>query len=236
MKTCTLATIPGRDDELLACIDSLLPQMDALNVVFNYGDRLEPAWLPEVAAAWPKLRVAVSDNTWGDAAKFAFSESAPDGYQFTCDDDLVYPPDYAETMVAAIERYGRKAAVSMAGSVIPGKLGSYYAGRLTVGHCLHPLRHDVFVNVLGTGVLAFHSDLLRVPLDQETFPTSNMADVHFAVLGQRRRIPMVCVAHAPLKYPESMFGKWTIWNCQSEHDHIQAARCNEVETWEVYGV
>lgn len=236
--TATLATIPGREDELRLCLDSLLPQFDAVHVVFNYGHAAFPVWLPEVAAAHPNLHPAVSDNTWGDAAKFAFSQQT-DGYQFFCDDDLVYPPDYAATMVAEIEFYHRKAAVSMAGSIVSGHIDSYYSGRLTVGHCLHPQSQDVPVNVLGTGVLAFHSDLMRIYLDNAMFPTSNMADVHFAVYCQFFHIPMVCVAHEPLVYPESMRGKWTIWDEAHEnpqHDAAQVARCNLNANWQVFHV
>ncbi len=238
-KTATLATIPGREDELALCLASLLPQFDWVNVVFNYGDTPLPQWVIDMAKHHSPLRLSLADNTWGDAAKFAFSVDRIPGYQFFCDDDLVYPPDYAAQLVAKIETYHRRAAVSMAGSVIHGRIASYYNQRVTFGHCLHPLIRDVAVNVLGTGVLAFHTDLLHVPLDNATFPSSNMADVHFAVLCQQLMVPMVCVAHAPLHYPPSMRGKWTIWdeaNAHVEHDRAQAERCNEVQDWRVHHV
>jgi hypothetical protein len=239
-RTATLATIPGREEEVRQCINSLCPQFDLVNVVFNYADKPlpPPPYLSAEISSHDNLYLSVGDNTWGDAAKFAFS-AATDGYQFFCDDDLIYPPDYADVMISKIEEHGRKAAVSLAGSYIRGKMRSYYRERVTIGHCLKPYpKQDTWVNVLGTGVLAFHSDLLRVPLDNETFPASNMADVHFAVLGQRRKIPMLCMAHFGdwLTYPESMRGKWTIFDCQSEHDATQAEYCNRVGDWSVYCV
>lgn len=234
--TATLATIPGREAALAKAVESLLPQCSRVNVVCNYADNPIPSGLVLMAAQWSNLFISLSDNSWGDAAKFAFS-SVTEGYQLFCDDDLLYPPWYAAHMVAKVEQYNRKAAISLHGSIIAGHVGSYYQHRQQVGACLFPLAQDVRINVPGTGCLALHSSLLRVPLDSEIFPTGNMADIHFAVLCQQKRIPCVCAEHLPLKYlQDEMHGRWTIWDQCARIEGADADQTEAVNAWKDWRV
>ena len=235
-RVAILATIPGREDELRLCLSSLCSQMDAVAIVFNYGKAALPAWLLSSQFGADVYSI-VEDNSLGDAMKFRFSEVLA-GWQFTCDDDLIYPPDYASYMIGRSEHYGRRCVVSLAGAkILPDRrpvTTSYYHGRKCVGHCLRRLYRDASVNVGGTGVMCFHSSLMRVPMS--ALPCGNMADVHVAVYCQRRRIPMVCLKHgeAWLRYPPSMRGKWTIWDSAAKHDRVQADFVNQLKTWQVF--
>ena len=206
-KVACLATIPGREEECRQAVASLLPQMDAVVVVFNYKDTPPPLWVEEMSAA--NLYPVIADNHLGDGAKFAISEHLL-GYQFICDDDLIYPPNYATWMIAKIEKYHRQAAIGLGGSVISGEVESYYQGRHKHGHALREWTHDTFTNVLVTCALGFHSSRIRFPLSE--IRHANMADIFFARHCQANHIPMVCAAHGAtfLGYPASMKGKWTI--------------------------
>lgn len=233
MITATLATIPGREGEAGAAVESLLPQVDALYCVFNYGEKPWPEWARILVLQTPKFYPISADNSLGDGAKFTMSERA-DGYQLICDDDLIYPPNYAESMVGQIKKYQRRAAIGLGGSVISGPVESYYNGRRKHGHALRKWRNDTFCNVLVTCALGFHSDAIRFPIAE--IRHRNMADIFFALHCQRNRIPMVCSAHEAdfLRYPDTMRGKWTICGCRSEHDHIQAGYLNEWKEWRVW--
>lgn len=232
-RTASLATIPGRSGELLSCLESLLPQMTAVHVTLNYGEVPIPPEVMQLLIRHRNLIFHLSDNSLGDGAKFSQSEHTQ-GYQFICDDDLIYPPCYAEAMMEAIERYNRRAVVGLGGSVITGPVKSYYNDRHKHGHALRDWTKDTHCNVLVTCALAFHSSTTRMPMAE--IRHANMADIFFALHCQQNKVPMVCLAHTAdfLAYHATMRGKWTICGCRREHDHIQAQYLNECKDWRVY--
>lgn len=59
-------------------------------------------------------------------------------------------------------------------------------------HFSRALAADTPVHVLGTGVCGYHASAIRV--DPSAFAAPNMADVWFALLGQRQGVPFVCLA------------------------------------------
>jgi hypothetical protein len=52
-----------------------------------------------------KINLYFSDNSKGDAFKF-YRLMESDGYFLTVDDDLIYPPNYVEYMIAKCKEYG----------------------------------------------------------------------------------------------------------------------------------
>lgn len=192
MITATLATIPGRTAELRLCLESLCPQMDSVIVACNYPNEVLPdedLMRSEVIRQYYyKLTLNRADNSMGDAMKFAHSETT-EGYQFICDDDIVYPPDYAERMIAKIEEHNRRAVIGVGGSIIPGHIDSYYSGRVVKSHSFRALAADTWVNNLLTCALAFHSDTVMFP--RSAFKRANMADVFCACVCQQKRLPML---------------------------------------------
>jgi hypothetical protein len=183
--TASLATIPSRRHAVVHAIDSLFPQVDEV-VVYVNGE-MEP--LPER----PGLRVIMGGPDLGDAGKFA--PVPTEGYHLACDDDLYYPPDYAEATIRGIERYGRKAVVSWHGGVILGPVESYYrGGRSPYFACLRDVAGDNPVNVPGTGVLGYHVSTVPSP-GTEPFRNGYMADIWMALYLQARAVPVVVLAH-----------------------------------------
>ena len=185
--TASLASIPGRAATLKNVIRRLLPQVDRLNVYLNgYAD--VPTFLHH-----PKIEFARSQDHGdrGDAGKFFWSDDAT-GFYLTCDDDILYPPDYVEMLVLVIEECHRQAAVSFHGAVLPESISDYYGSRLAY-HCLADVNEDVPVHVLGTGVLGYHTSTIEVT--GEDFKIPNMADIWFGILGQEQGVPFVCAAH-----------------------------------------
>lgn len=177
----SLATIPARARGLERVVAALLPQVDGLGVHLDGHDRV-PRGLDD-----EKIVVVRGDG--GDSGKFAWAGTTS-GYQLVCDDDLDYPPDYVERLIEGIERHGRRAVVGFHGAVLREPVSDYFRSRRLL-HFASALARDTPVHVLGTGVAGFHVSALRVtPGD---FPVPNMADVWLALLGQRRRVPFVCL-------------------------------------------
>lgn len=221
-----LATIPERAALLPRVVESLAKQVDQLVVMFNDYDE-PPEWVDKVSNLVPVTKL---DNK-GDCEKFwrhAFWEGY---YIFTCDDDLIYPPDYVETMIRHIERYNRKAIITLHGRTFPPRpIRSYYRGKLKGYHWNTEQYEDVQVDAGGTGVMCWHSDTFRVPYDEIT--DGNMADVWVAVFARRQQVPIMCVAHRPgwLEYigpPESDENPQTIWSCHHNDDALQTQIYNQ---------
>lgn len=157
-----MATITGREEMRAMAVNSLVSQVDRL-IVANGDER-------------------------GDQAKFIGCEHAPgDVIWIGADDDLIYPPDYIETIIAGLERY-------------PGRIVSFHGWKIDAEgecyvenyRCLENVWDDVEVHVAGTGVCAFHLDTIRPVMAD--FESVN-ADVWLAVRAQERRIPRVVLAH-----------------------------------------
>jgi hypothetical protein len=184
-----MATIPQRVFALEDSIKTILPQCDELNIYMNGWDQV-PEFLSH-----PKINVFRSQyelGDLGDVGKFFCCDSW-DGYIFTVDDKILYPPNYVKEMIASIEKYGRKAVVSCHGRLFharPSK--SYYFDIAQPFYCVYK-QPEVFVHEIGTGVLAFHTDTVKVDLDW--FPCINMTDIWFSMEMQKREIPMLIHPH-----------------------------------------
>ena len=189
MVTASLATIPDRVQTLQRTVTRLLPQVDHLNVYLNGHDTIPPFLKhPKITTAWSKT-TKFGDR--GDAGKFYWADDIH-GYHFVCDDDILYPPDFVKRMVASVERYRRKVVVGVHGVNITEPFQDFYTSR-SVLHFAHALTRDAPVLFLGTGCTCYHTDTIVV--SRNDFKHPNMADVWLALLGQRQRVPFVCMSH-----------------------------------------
>lgn len=183
-----LASIPERESSLKRVLESLSPQVDKIALSLNDYERV-----PSFVAGFGNVEPTVRPLNGGDAEKFAGVDSWA-GVVVTADDDVLYPRDYVQTIVAGLERYDYRAAVSFHGGTTLGWNGSAVAASHKRIRCLgHLGADDSDVNVLGTGTLAFHTD--HVPVWRDLFRTPNMADVYFATHAHVMGIPMVALAH-----------------------------------------
>lgn len=161
-----LASIPRRMYALGETVASLIDQVDMLKVHLN-----EYSHIPEFLKN-PKIEIIHGDNSLMSCTKFLWSDRV-EGYIFTCDDDLIYPADYVKKMKAAIDKY--KCIVCAHGSRLdPGKLESYYKNRV-VFDARKEVSETVPVDVPGTGVMAWHTDDIK--LSMADFDLPGMEDI-----------------------------------------------------------
>ena len=181
-------------------------------------------------------------HTYGDAGKFlgfvhTKGSKGIDGesmnpessfYYFSCDDDLIYPPDYASRMIEWIEYFDRKVVVALHGaSFYWTPVSSFYKQKQTLP-CLATVPELRRVQFPGTGVLAFHSSLLDFTMDE--FKVPNMADVWMGKILQERKIPAVVIPHTQdyLTYNWDLPLEDTIWAWESPQDFLQTAIVNQL--------
>lgn len=164
-----LATLPERAELLSQVYDSIKYQVDYACI--NMG--------------------VVSETNMGDGEKF-LKVSEQNGYIFTMDDDLIYPPDYVQTMIDHIERHKRKSIITLHGrtfGTLP--IESYYRCKKNGYHWDYYQPEDVRVDSGGSGVMAWHSDTIKINYDDIKHP--NMADVWMSVFARRANVPIICV-------------------------------------------
>jgi hypothetical protein len=180
-----LATIPRREHLLPRVLGSIRPQVDRLCVYLN-GYREVPDCLRGASDEF------ILDPVNGGAERKLHWALSCDGVYLSVDDDIVYPADYAHTMLAAVERWDGRAIVSAHGRVYtprarkvsdvePGSIGIFNA------RC-----REQWVNHAGTGCMAWDTRKVRVPAQ---WPESNIADMQLAIWAQLNRVPIWRVAH-----------------------------------------
>lgn len=185
-KVAGLATIPSRLTTLEQVIKSLHGQVDVIELSLNGFSSV-----PDFLSNYPKVYATIRSNDMGDANKFANVEKYPNDYYFSCDDDLVYPKNYVETLLKEINK--RKCLITVHGSRIESKrLKSYYKGRTFVSHCLRDAKEER-VHIPGSGVSGFHTGTLKIKYSDLT--EANMADIFLGIACERQRVKRIAIAH-----------------------------------------
>ena len=184
-----VATIPERIGGLKKVVNSILPQVDMLQVYLN-GHKEIPDFLYH-----NKIKVIRSTDTregdMGDTGKF-YRVDLLEGYILTIDDDLEYDKNYVNIMIEAIERYKRKCVISLHGRVLKERpIENYYKDFERYYRCLDGTNEDAQVHIVGTGVTAYHSDTLKI--DHNKFRTGYCADIWFSIQCQQQNVPCIVI-------------------------------------------
>lgn len=210
----------NRKETLLKTIDSIFDQSDVINISLNSYDEI-PIELYD-----KKIRIFITDNEKGDAYKFINLEKS-NGYYFTIDDDIIYPNDYSKYLIEKVEEYNRLSIITLHGrSFNSFPIKSYYNSTGRRIHCLYKLLNDESVQFGGTGVMCFHTDLLKININYFELP--NMADVWIGKFAFENNIKIVCVNHEKgfLKYQDEIID--TIYSSNSNNDRVQTDIVNSI--------
>lgn len=207
-----------RGDTLIKTIESIYNQCDIINVTLNDYDEI-PVELYD-----KKINLFISDNDRGDAYKF-YKLMDSDGYFFTIDDDLIYPENYTQYMVDKVNQYDRKSIITLHARTFNSfPINSFYGRNTSVYHFRQLLNEDCKVQFGGTGVMCFHTDLFKVPI--EYFDRPNMADVWIGKYAKENNIEIVCAKHNAGFVNQQEFDG-SIYNNDLRNDTIQTALTNE---------
>jgi hypothetical protein len=192
MRIASLATIPKRVLPLKEMYESIIGQIDVFQIYLNGFEDKE---IPEYLLKDNKVKIYRSQEEnfgdRGDAGKF-FNVQNNKGWHFICDDDIHYPEDYTESMIAKSEEYNRKYIIGCHG----GDFNKYpvndsYRDRRNMSHYKKSkVEKDYFVHFLATNSVCFHDDTIK--LNEEDFPISNMADIWLGLACQKKKVGMLC--------------------------------------------
>ncbi|MDC9620558.1 hypothetical protein PSI22_02650 [Xenorhabdus sp. XENO-7] len=228
LKIASLASIPKRKNNLYYTVKSIFSQIDELNVYLN-GYKSIPDFLIK-----DKINIYMSSKSgdFGDASKF-YPLKDKIGYLFTLDDDLIYPKDYIKKLVSKIDMYNRKNFICVHGNIIDRtSLSSYYDNKKGI-HFRKSLDNDIFVNIPGTGTLAYHSSLHSFSM--ESFPIKNMSDIWVAVIAKRNNIKIVAIDRKKYWIRTSIKNKdpYSIYSNKNKLDQII---CQIIKREELYNI
>lgn len=181
-----VASFPRRVHALRLCLETILPQVDHCCVYLN-GYNKVPEFLDH-----EKITYYSSQNFEDLSAngKTFFLDHVAPCYYLSLDDDNIYPPDYVKKMIGTIEKYRRRAAVTVHGSIFSHPLNWYYE-RSDIFVYQEALEHDRFVTLAGSGTFCFHTDTLKASF-RDFYPLV-MVDLKYSILAKRQRVPLVSV-------------------------------------------
>jgi glycosyltransferase involved in cell wall biosynthesis len=210
----------NRIESLVKSLESIIDQCDVINVTLNSHD----GDIPEILYH-DKINLILSDNSLGDAMKFYMLDKS-DGYFLTIDDDLIYPPNYVEFMIAKCKEYGNTRVMTLHGRNFASfPITSYYRSATEIYACLNTVKKNVIVQFGGTGVMCFHTDLFKLGIDY--FMTPNMADVWIGRYCLDNKIDILCLRHEK-GYIKYIPQKTTIYDQESNNDGLQTEIANAI--------
>lgn len=209
-----------RPTGLIKTIESIFDQCDRINVALNSYKSI-PVELYD-----KKIAIFVTNNDKGDAYKF-IQLSNSDGYFFTVDDDIVYPRNYTKYMIDAVEKYNRKAIITLHGRKYTRyPITSMFETESKLYHFNENVIEDAVVDIGGTGVMCFHTDLMKLPLDHFEIP--NMADIWVAKWAKENRIKIICASHSQGYVKAQPFDEQSIYITAKSNDTVQTEIINSM--------
>lgn len=222
--TASLASIPSRGKALEQVVERILPQVDHLNVFLNNYEDV-PIFLND-----KKIKIARSQD-YGDQkdnGKFFFLEELSSGYHFTIDDDILYPYDYVQRCILKILQYDKQVIIGIHGVIFPNPIERFYKDR-EVFSFKFELDRDRFVNLLGTGTIAYHTGTIN--LNYDDFKDLGMADMWFAIAAKKQKVPLIAIKRPAgllrqIDVDSSLFHKFKL------NDHIQTREIIANNPWD----
>lgn len=187
----SMASIPSRRGMLADCVNSLLVQCDRVRVFLNnYPD--VPDFLKH-----PRVDIRRSQD-WddrGDAGKvFWLEQDKKPGYRLIVDDDLVFPPNFAEVMCGKVAAKDKKAIYATHGVLIRQPVINYYDNRSRAAtfHFGRELLVDRSVHIGATNALCLHSE--AISMRWADFKYCNSADIWLALHAREKGLQVLTPA------------------------------------------
>ena len=224
-----MAVLPQREARAKIAIESLMGQVDGMEIAWQSLEIPIPDWMNEIATFTPGFNVRATDNSRSDAEKLLCHEKYPgDTIWLGTDDDIEYPPGYVELTKAWLEASGYS-LVSWHGRVadtgrIP--MTSHYKDSVSFP-CLGTVPELMEVDFVGSGVSAFLLGKLR--LTEEDFPIYGAADITLSTAAWERAMRSYVLPHPAnwLKYDHAAIPiKDTIWGQKHNDDAVITMHAN----------
>ncbi|TCJ13419.1 hypothetical protein EZJ19_10230 [Parasulfuritortus cantonensis] len=183
-----MATMPTRADSFRVMLDSVLPQLDLL-YVFLDGFAEIPAWLSGLAKC--RVELIPADSPLHNASRLlAPARFGAEAVFLFLDDDILYPADYVQRILAGLRRYDYRAWVGFHGTLFLPPHERFVLHRKTFPF-FKRLKRDRQVHLLGCGTLACHSALLG--MNPEGWRHPRLDDLYMATEAAGAGIDLIAL-------------------------------------------
>jgi hypothetical protein len=210
----------NRLESLLKSVESVINQCDKINITLNS----EIKEIPNILLN-KKVNLIFSDNSYGDSMKF-FNLENENGYFLTIDDDLIYPVNYVDYMINKCIEYENRKVITLHGRNFEKfPISGYYKSATKKFHFSENVEKDTKVQFGGTGLMCFHTNLIKIPFNY--FKAPNMADVWIGKYCMENKIDIICVKHSS-NFVEYIPQEETIYDTHSRKDTIQTLVVNSI--------
>ncbi len=197
MIVASMASLSSRKALLANTIDSLYDQVDGICVYLN-GYKTVPLFLKREKIMYAILS---EEAGWrGAEAKLWFWDrklfaGAPlwkeDDIALVCDDDIIYPKDYAERHIVALHDHPG-ALVCVHGSTMLERFERYSESRMVV-RMRDSLARDTQIHIPGTGTMAFRFGDFDFSIARDIRWT-HCVDVMTAIAAKNQGVPVWAIA------------------------------------------
>lgn len=232
---CAICSIPERQDALSEVVRRLLPESEGL---FVYLDRY--ASVPDFLLD-DRIEVYRSqdfDQDFRDNAKFLpynkLKKKYPGGfYYFTVDDDLAYPCDYIAHQTKTLNSFKNRVVSGVHGVIYDHAPRKYFNARVLYHYRTDSVKSPQMVNNLGTGTVAFHSDLFE-NINPQEWGQGGMVDILFSIFCRQLSIPMICVPRTEFWLTDLNEASSTP-NLYTEFQNKDEIICDKLREFEYWG-
>lgn len=217
-----VCSIPEREKQLKRVISALYNQCDFIHVYLDGYKKI-----PDFLLNRKKISVVVCQDknlSIRDNGKFILLEQLVndglDGYYITVDDDINYPVDYVNSMIKKLNYYDDMVVLGVHGMLLPKNLDRYFSSKRKVFSFYKKLDKDKFVNLLGTGTMAFRISRFK-GFALSSLTHTGMADIFWAIECKKRNIPQIAVSRYENWLSEMKENTVTLFHEYKDRDEVQ---------------
>lgn len=198
--TANIATQKSRLNVLPQMIESIHNQVDHINIWandFQYWNLLKKyiisnglgKYKDKVTFYYDKEYKIVNADLADNGKYFPLQLDDEPVIYLTCDDDIIYPPDYVENIKIKMNMYPGH-IIAHHGRILLAKGVDYYHAH-TSYKFFKKLETDRIIDVAGTGVCAFNTEIFR-PAHISNDHRKRMSDLLFSYEAAKAGIPIMC--------------------------------------------
>ena len=188
-KIASLATYPKRKEIVKETIKSLCGQVDILNIFFNSYNICD---VNNIVKNYNNIKYII-DSIGDCRAAGKFFTVYTDNYNFVCDDDIIYPPDYTEKSIYHLKKYPNSIHSYM-GAIFNENITVFPARNSRKKYIHFATKHEntTLVHLIGTGVMYYYGKNILAPFDVFLKHLCFNDDL-LAVYSKKHKIPMYAV-------------------------------------------
>lgn len=182
-----MSSFPARKNGMVKVIKQLISQCDKMLIWLNDYDKV-PSELKQFGNKI-EVHLAGKLSCLKENGRYTWIDEYKDAYYLTVDDDINYPKDYVQQMVAEINRYKQNAIVSFHGTIFANdKSETFYSFQMDVPY-------NIQVHRVGGGVMGLVPEKIKLKCPKMQELVTWDGDASLSVWATQHKVKKYVVAH-----------------------------------------